>query len=58
VNDGSLLVFGCVVSFLAVAGAYVFLRFQYLDAETSGVERIEDRASEPASRPLPPTERG
>ena len=55
-NDGSLLVFGCVVSFLAVAGAYVFLRFQYLDAETSGVEGIEDGA--PASRQLPPAERG
>jgi hypothetical protein len=28
-NDGNLLVFGCAVSFIALAGAYVYLRERF-----------------------------
>lgn len=29
-NDGNLLIFGCVVSFIALAGAYVYVRERFL----------------------------
>jgi len=28
-NDANLLVFGCLVSFIALAGAYVYIRQRY-----------------------------
>ncbi len=32
-SDEALLLFGCVVSFIALAGAYVALRVRFLDHE-------------------------
>lgn len=49
-SDLHLLVFGCVVSFIAVAGAYAFVREAY-----SGSERSPDSdalAAKAASKPL------
>ena len=42
-SDVNLLVFGCVVSFIGVAGAYVYVRESFMAAEES------PRESEPRS---------
>jgi len=44
-SDGNLLIFGCTVLFVAVGGAYVFLRERY----EAHVEVIRERR-----RPAPP----
>ena len=41
-TDLDLLLFGCVVSFVAVAGAYVYLRERY---------DVHERQAEPADAP-------
>jgi hypothetical protein len=46
-TDVDLLVFGCTVSFIAVAGAYVALRERYLAHENAEEEQ------EPATAPVP-----
>jgi hypothetical protein len=46
-TDVDLLVFGCAVSFIAVAGAYVALRERYLAHENAVAEE------EPATAPVP-----
>ena len=37
-TDPDLLVFGCVVSFVAVGGVYVFLRERYMESAHEEVE--------------------
>jgi len=43
-TDGNLLIFGCAVSFIALAGVYVYLRDGFL----SGDEPVEIRTDESA----------
>lgn len=57
-DDRALLVFGCGVSFLAISGAYVFVRARYLFAETSGAGRTQDVTPALAARRVEPAERG
>ena len=46
-SDEALLLFGCVVSFIALAGAYVALRVRFLHPE------VDSDASEPGESMLP-----
>ena len=54
-SDVTLLVFGCVVTFIGVAGAYVYIRECFTaraepprQAETRHVDAVKDRLSEVA----------
>jgi hypothetical protein len=48
VSDGNLLIFGCAVTFIAVAGAYVYLRERYMEHERP--REAPERRAEAASR--------
>lgn len=52
-TDQNLLVFGCMVAFITVAGAYVFLREaaarHSLDVETEDAEPSERRIDVPTT---------
>ena len=41
-NDANLLVFGCAVSFIALAGAYVFIRERFTEGQRQP-EPVESR---------------
>lgn len=43
-NDIDILVFGCTVTFIAIAGAYVILRERFLEHRPASVERERVRA--------------
>ena len=43
-SDIDILVFGCSVTFVAVAGAYVILRERFLEHRPAAVEAEERRA--------------
>lgn len=51
-SDEALLLFGCIVSFIALAGAYVALRVRFLDHE---VDPGASETGEPilARQPVP-----
>jgi hypothetical protein len=44
-TDGSLLIFGCVVTFIAIAGAYVYLRDGFERGPATVEVKAEDRAA-------------
>ena len=50
-TDGNLLVFGCAVTFVALAGAYVYLRERY---EARQERRAPVARREEQRRPLRP----
>ena len=44
-SDANLLIFGCAVTFIAIAGAYVYLRERFTGQEqVSPVPRSRERA--------------
>jgi len=43
-NDGNLLIFGCAVSFVALAGVYLFLREAYSRGQKPGERDADARA--------------
>ena len=49
-NDADLLVFGCAVSFIALAGCYVFLRERYMTRSALQQQpvRLKARARRPS----------
>jgi len=47
-SDVNLIMFGCVVTFIGVAGAYVYIRESYLAGEEP-VRAPEVRQAEPVS---------
>ena len=51
-SDEALLLFGCTVSFIALAGAYVGLRHRFLDHDADS-EALDDPASLPPGEPVP-----
>ena len=48
-TDANLLAAGCAVTFIAAAGAYVYIRESYMAAERKAEARIR-RAERPASK--------
>ena len=40
-TDGTLLGFGCAVSFIVVAGAYVYVRERFTEAQRADRVRVE-----------------
>ena len=46
-SDGSLLVFGCAVSFIALAGAYAAIRERFTSSEQPA------RVERPRQKPVP-----
>ena len=51
-SDPDLLVFGCVVSFIAAAGVYVFMRGRYEERQRQDVE-VQEPSSQPELIPVP-----
>lgn len=51
-SDETLLLFGCTVSFIALAGAYVGLRHRFLD-RTVEPKVADDPAPMPPGEPVP-----
>jgi hypothetical protein len=49
-SDANLLIFGCAVSFIAVAGAYAYVRERFLASEQP--MRVEPATLKRARRPL------
>ena len=49
-SDANLLVFGCAVSFIALAGAYSYIRERFTSSEQP--VRIERPRSKPVTPPL------
>ena len=52
-SDLHLLVFGCAVSFIAVAGAYAFIREPYTGARRSPEPEPEALPATALPKPLP-----
>lgn len=51
-SDEALLLFGCTVSFIALAGAYVGLRQRFLDRDDDPAV-ADDSAPRPPGKPVP-----
>ncbi len=51
-SDETLLLFGCTVSFIALAGAYVGLRYRFLDRE-GDPKLADDPTPRPTGKPVP-----
>jgi hypothetical protein len=45
-SDANLLIFGCAVTFIAVAGAYVYLRESFVGQQVSPATRARERGRE------------